>query len=193
METPEAEIPARVATSVPARTDRDGRREGSDPDASNYQLPMQPVIANIRSKGQGGVATMTGVFCGQCGKRLSAGDRFCDGCGELLGPRLETVPNNTRDTSVPSAGESSPEPGVHQRSTVERPLTSGTAQLDYLDGLSRPHPPARSKAWVYYLVLAILSLIATFTSGGVAILGALLFGAYSAYLYRGGRVVVWFW
>ena len=51
----------------------------------------------------------------------------------------------------------------------------------------------RSKAWVYYLILAVLSLIALCTGQVIGLLGMALFGAYSRYLYRGGRVVIWFW
>ena len=51
----------------------------------------------------------------------------------------------------------------------------------------------RSKAWIYYSLLAILALVALPSVGASALLGAGLFGAYAAYLFRGGRIVVWFW
>ncbi len=51
----------------------------------------------------------------------------------------------------------------------------------------------RSKAWVYYLILAIGSLIVLCGGHAIGLLGMVLFGAYSTYLYRGGRVVIWFW
>jgi hypothetical protein len=51
----------------------------------------------------------------------------------------------------------------------------------------------RSKAWIYYLILAVGSLIAVCTGQVIGLLGMALFGWYSRYLYRGGRVVIWFW
>ena len=51
----------------------------------------------------------------------------------------------------------------------------------------------RSKAWVYYAILAFLGLIAVCTGQLVGLVGMLLFGLYARYLYRGGRVVIWFW
>jgi hypothetical protein len=51
----------------------------------------------------------------------------------------------------------------------------------------------RSKAWVYYLILAVLSFIALCTGQSGGLVGMALFGLYSLYLYRGGRIVVWFW
>jgi hypothetical protein len=51
----------------------------------------------------------------------------------------------------------------------------------------------RSKAWVYYSVLTVLSFIAVCTGQLVGLVGMVLFGLYARYLYRGGRVVIWFW
>jgi len=56
-------------------------------------------------------------------------------------------------------------------------------------------PPAsrrRSKAWLYYAVIAVLCVIAGFTHP-ISFIGALLTGVYSYYLYQGGTVVIWFW
>ena len=51
----------------------------------------------------------------------------------------------------------------------------------------------RSKAWVYYTILAFLSFIALCTGQVVGLAGMALFGLYAFYLYRGGRIVFWFW
>jgi hypothetical protein len=51
----------------------------------------------------------------------------------------------------------------------------------------------RSKAWIYYAVLAVAALVATPSTGWQTLLAALAFGLYSGYLFRGGRVVIWFW
>lgn len=64
--------------------------------------------------------------------------------------------------------------------------------LEYYRTTSRPY---RSPAWMYYLALAIaVAYYSTTNSGGpTALIGAGLCAAYAVYLYRGGRVVVWFW
>lgn len=51
----------------------------------------------------------------------------------------------------------------------------------------------RSKAWVYYSILSGLSFVAVCTGVIAGLAGTVLFGLYAVYLYRGGRVVIWFW
>jgi hypothetical protein len=51
----------------------------------------------------------------------------------------------------------------------------------------------RSKAWIYYMVLALISLTAVFAGKPVGLLGMAAFGLYSRYLFRGGRFVLWIW
>jgi hypothetical protein len=51
----------------------------------------------------------------------------------------------------------------------------------------------RSKAWVYYAILAVLCLVGAFSVGPSALLPAALTAAYATYLYRGGRIVFWLW
>ena len=51
----------------------------------------------------------------------------------------------------------------------------------------------RSKAWLYYSVLAVLSLFAIPSTHGASLLFTAAAGAYAAYLYRGGRIVFWIW
>jgi hypothetical protein len=61
---------------------------------------------------------------------------------------------------------------------------------------SSPSPPSygvRSKAWVYYTVFAAASFIVLCTGKPVGLAGMVLFGLYARYLYRGGRIVFWFW
>ncbi|MET7696476.1 hypothetical protein [Streptomyces sp. NPDC005485] len=60
------------------------------------------------------------------------------------------------------------------------------------DHQSRQVKP-RSKAWVFYAVLAVLTLVALPGAGAVMLLGTVLFGGYAWYLYRGGSIVIWFW
>jgi hypothetical protein len=51
----------------------------------------------------------------------------------------------------------------------------------------------RSVAWVYYAIITALLVIAAFSTSAGALLGALITGAYSTYLFRGGRFVLWIW
>lgn len=51
----------------------------------------------------------------------------------------------------------------------------------------------RSKAWVYYGALSAFALFLIPSLGFSMLLGAVLFGLYATYIYRGGRIVVWIW
>lgn len=52
----------------------------------------------------------------------------------------------------------------------------------------------RSVAWVYYAILAIIALVGTFASHTPAgIIPTALLAAYSVYIFRGGRFVIWIW
>lgn len=51
----------------------------------------------------------------------------------------------------------------------------------------------RSKAWIYYAILTVIAIIAAFSTRGVTLVPAAICAAYAAYLYRGGRFVIWFW
>lgn len=44
-----------------------------------------------------------------------------------------------------------------------------------------------------YMLLAVAGLIAAVSGNPSSLFVTLLAGAYSVYLFRGGRVVVWFW
>jgi len=56
-----------------------------------------------------------------------------------------------------------------------------------------PGRKPRSKAWVYYAILAAGSFIGLCTGQVVGLAGIALFGLYALYLYRGGQIVIWFW
>jgi hypothetical protein len=53
--------------------------------------------------------------------------------------------------------------------------------------------PRRSKAWVYYSLLAVLALVLIPSVGLSMLLIAAVCGSYATYLFRGGRIVVWMW
>jgi hypothetical protein len=52
--------------------------------------------------------------------------------------------------------------------------------------------PRRSKAWIYYAVIAVLAGIGGFAHP-IGFIGLLLAGVYAYYLFQGGTVVIWFW
>ncbi|MCW2940945.1 MAG: hypothetical protein JWN00_3930 [Actinomycetia bacterium] len=53
--------------------------------------------------------------------------------------------------------------------------------------------PKRSKAWILYGVLAVSSLFAIPSHPVQGIIGSVVCGLYSRYLFRGGRFVLWIW
>jgi len=57
----------------------------------------------------------------------------------------------------------------------------------------RATPRRRSKTWVYYALLSLGGFIALCTGQLLGLAGMALFGLYTVYLYRGGRIVIWFW
>lgn len=50
----------------------------------------------------------------------------------------------------------------------------------------------RSKAWLFYLVLTVASLFAIGSAGPQILIGTAILAAYTIYLYRGGRFVIFF-
>ncbi len=51
----------------------------------------------------------------------------------------------------------------------------------------------RSKAWIYYAVITALLAFSSIAGGHfTGLLVAVGTGLYSRYLYRGGRIVIWF-
>jgi hypothetical protein len=55
-----------------------------------------------------------------------------------------------------------------------------------------PRRRRRSIAWIYYAILTVIAVVAGFSQPAAFVAAALL-GAYSSYLYRGGRIVIWIW
>jgi hypothetical protein len=51
----------------------------------------------------------------------------------------------------------------------------------------------RSVAWVYYAIITALLVVAGFSGVISALPCALATAAYSQYLFRGGRFVLWIW
>ena len=53
-------------------------------------------------------------------------------------------------------------------------------------------PRVRSRAWVYYTVIAVGATVFGFSHPALLLIAAVA-GIYAAYLYRGGRFVLWIW
>jgi hypothetical protein len=51
----------------------------------------------------------------------------------------------------------------------------------------------RSVAWIYYAILAVVSLAVVPQTGGSSLVLTALLVLYATYIYRGGRIVIWFW
>jgi len=123
----------------------------------------------------------TTVYCQECGTAGTATDAFCDQCGHRLSPAsaldpvASSVPNGQTSGSI-----------VTSQPSRTSPAALHGIRAGYGDR-------ARSKAWIYYLILAIGSILAAFAGKSIGLLGAVLFGAYSYYIYNGGSLVIWFW
>lgn len=123
------------------------------------------------------------VYCEQCGWGTSPAGAFCEQCGASFGLAATTsaTPSDSATADrVRMRGALTPD--SHERPVALRGIAMA-------DGRSR----SRSKAWVYYSILTLLSLVALFGGHAVGLAGIALFGTYATYLYRGGRFVVWFW
>ena len=53
-------------------------------------------------------------------------------------------------------------------------------------------PRVRSRAWIYYTIIAIGGVVVAFAQP-ITLVVTVVAGAYAVYLYRGGRWVLWIW
>lgn len=121
------------------------------------------------------------TYCDQCGTSVAGSASFCMDCGSAL-PALSPQPTSKAATTPDSSSDT-------------RTGGSATPSLVALRGVVTPQGRGRrrSKAWVYYAILAVFSLLTVFTGKPIGLVGTLLCGAYSYYIYQGGRIVIWFW
>ena len=54
-------------------------------------------------------------------------------------------------------------------------------------------PRKRSRAWIYYAILAVLGLLAGPSTNWTTLWASLALGAYAVYIFLGGRYVWWMW
>jgi hypothetical protein len=122
------------------------------------------------------------VVCGDCGAPSPSDARFCESCGA----RTDRSANAPAAPAVPVAEAS--------RSAATRvdPVPVRSVEPSGGGWATNRHV-LRSKAWIYYAVLTVAAVIAAAAGRPVTLRGGVLFGAYSVYLYRGGRFVIWFW
>lgn len=142
--------------------------------------------------------------CPTCGSDADVAG-WCQVCGENLCPgvphrysksaaarraawmgEIESTDESEAPRSAGSASEVRPQRPPPRSRTSQAPRPSGSFPTM---GRDRPR---RSKAWIYYALIAIAA-VAAIPHQPVAILGALGAGLYSSYLFRGGRIVVWIW
>lgn len=158
---------------------------------------------------------MTSAFCEECGAAAGPADYFCQQCGNSLvaavdatdtqspaiaasvppvaAPGLERGRVREASPAIAPPARPTPAPGLEPgRVRESQPVDTSVALRGVDEGYSGRRS-SRSKAWIYYLILAIASLIAVFAGKPIGLLGAGLCGAYSYYIYNGGRVVIWFW
>jgi hypothetical protein len=81
--------------------------------------------------------------------------------------------------------ETNSQPPQAQASAPSTPVTSAMPQVGTTTR-------KRSVAWIYYAILACVGVMVGFQQPS-AFLAAIACGAYSRYIYRGGRIVIWFW
>jgi hypothetical protein len=100
----------------------------------------------------------------------------------------DEVGTGTVERSCPSCGRSLK---LEQRFCGSCGAPGPQPALTYPVSCGRPR---RSAAWVYYAALAVLGVVLTVAAGTPGLLvPAALCGAYSIYIFRGGRIVIWFW
>ena len=63
--------------------------------------------------------------------------------------------------------------------------------MQTLDELA-PRTRRRSKAWIYYALIALLAVSAGFSHPAMFLV-AIASALYSRYIHRGGAVVIWLW
>ena len=120
------------------------------------------------------------VVCGDCGAQSPSDARFCESCGA----RTDRSANAPAAPALPVAEALRPAAARIDPVRSVEPVGGGWATNRHV---------VRSKAWIYYAVLAVVAVIAAVAGQPITLLGGALFGAYSVYLYRGGRFVIWFW
>ena len=74
-----------------------------------------------------------------------------------------------------------------------RPVDADPARTDWdIPGKIVEVIRTRSKAWIFYLVLTVASVFVVAVAGPQVLIATVLLGLYTVYLYRGGRIVVFF-
>ena len=146
---------------------------------------------------------MTNAYCEQCGAAQSSTGAYCEQCGTAMtattnGTVAASMAFRPAETEIAlKAAPASPAPPPPQpQGTPPSHIGASEPQAApaALRGVSTSYGRrARSSAWIYYLLLALGNMILVFAGKPIGLLGAVLCGAYSYYIYNGGRIVIWFW
>jgi hypothetical protein len=143
------------------------------------------------------------VYCGGCGNTIGESAKFCPSCGTDQAQFLGAAPESPKALS-PAA------PALQATAEAPRQEAQSSASAHGTAPLARAHPATsgrgsvltspwrtpeghrRSVAWIYYALIAVGALIASFQHPAF-LLAAIVACLYSTYLFRGGRFVLWFW
>ena len=140
--------------------------------------------------------------CRVCGTELEEGASFCHSCGRAVqeespafskcGGELGTDSDFCKHCGASVVGGPVVQPAISPNRTPESRSQPSTS-LPYRVSTTGRRPKKRSAAWIYYSILTVGALIATFTASVWMIIAAILLGLYAFYLFRGGSIVIWFW
>jgi hypothetical protein len=134
-------------------------------------------------------------YCTACGRQRTAEQIFCTACGRRHSspPLVHQMSGSTTPKATAGSPRTQPSfqaaPGAIDTG-IRPPTAAGPAEHS---GPPQPGRTRRSKAWIYYTVLAGGSLIELCAGHVAGLVGMALFGLYARYLYRGGRIVLWIW
>lgn len=67
--------------------------------------------------------------------------------------------------------------------------------MSNIPGDTRQHARRRRRsiAWIYYAIIAVVALFGIPSTHGLSLIAVAVAAAYAIYLFRGGRIVIWFW
>lgn len=97
--------------------------------------------------------------------------------------------------TAPTYPAPSPAPAAYPPHNPPGPGRQGPAVgVPSAPSARQPARRRRSIAWIYYSIIAVVSVFAAISTGKPQVLIATaLCTAYAIYLYRGGRFVLWIW
>ena len=126
-------------------------------------LPSMALLPEPSTQMTASVTPTNAHFCHQCGSPVSTGERFCRSCGADLALLTTPTAGSPVPTAVPSAPNTSPEPGVAGQG-ADAPVTSPYGHLSETEpevmAPATRHPARKGRAaTIAFWVVGILLLI----------------------------------